>query len=259
MNRTPFLAAVGFVLTVPCVAQSLSLRPTDDVWVYEHSVDPGGDPISRVWGDGTRSFRDTYPPGQEFSYTYLRFDLGSLTGTSYQVESAVLRITSRPAGYSRQAALDNPLEARALGKDFTEATWNYADPTNPNPLGLFGSGDMSGHSTASDYVIPIDLNKNRSLFGQAFNTAVRSDKKFKVALTSRLRVNDMGGQPYRLYTRDFPLVVRQPLLELTLRPGPEPIGGPTPVPEPATWTSGLIASGLLARRFSRPKIRSGPQ
>ncbi|MCW5938791.1 MAG: hypothetical protein KF884_05410 [Fimbriimonadaceae bacterium] len=259
MIRPLFLAAASLILIVPSPAQSLSLRPTDDVWVYEHSVDPGGDPISRVWGDGTRSFRDSYPPGQEFSYTYLRFDLGSLSGSSYRVESAVLRITSRPAGYSRQAALANPLEARALGRDFTEATWNYADPTNPNPLGLFGSGDMGGHSTASDFVIPIDLNQNRSLFGQALNAAVKGDKKLKVALTSRLRVDDMGGQPYRLYTRDFPLVVRQPLLELTLRPGPEPIGGPTPVPEPATLSYGLIALGMLARRFSRSKSQSGPK
>jgi hypothetical protein len=247
------ICVTALALSAGAGAQTLSLRPTDDVWVYEHAVDPGGDPVSRVWGDGTRSFKETYPPGQQFSYTYLRFDLSSLTGRSYRVDSATLFITSRPAGYTRQQALENPLEARLLDKDFTEATWDYTDPSNPNPLGLFGLGDMRGHSQTSDYAIPIDLNQNRSYFGQALNSAVNADKTLKIALTSRLRVDSMSGQPYRIYTRDFPLLPKQPRLELRLRPGPEPIGGPTPVPEPATLAGilGLATFALRKRRTGR--------
>ncbi len=255
MIRPTLPLALLALSALPAAAVTLTLRPTDDVWVYENSVDPGSDPIARVWGDGTRSFKETYPPGQNFSYTYLRFDLSSLAGASYTVDRAVLRITSRAAGYTRQEAVDNPLEARGLGKDFREATWNYSDPTNPNPLpSLFGSGDASAYSSTGDWVIPIDLNQDRRAFGGFFNEAVRIDKALKLALTSRLRVDDMGGQPYRIYTCDFPLVQRQPTLELTLRPGPTAVGDPVPVPEPATLTALATAlAALTARsRLRRP-------
>jgi hypothetical protein len=126
-------------------------------------------------------------------------------------------MTSRPAAYSKQEAIQHPLIARALEPRFDEDSWLYSNPSNPYPKDeVYGYGDPSGYSSSSDWVLPVRLNGNAG-FGRALKEALAGDRKLAIGLTSSIQVLDIGGFPYRLYSRDFPLPSKQPRLILNLK------------------------------------------
>jgi hypothetical protein len=182
-------------------AWSQQLRTSDDIWVYGRASDPIGDPIMRVWGDGTRSYLDTWPIGDEFSYGYLKFDLRGIPVGRYRVVEATLLLTSLAARYTRAQGEANPLEARALAPTFSEATWFFDDPANPAPQAtLYGTGDLSAYSSTQPFPLPIDL--RGAAFTSALNGAIGGGREIAIALTSRILVGSQGGTPYRVYTKE---------------------------------------------------------
>jgi hypothetical protein len=229
----------GIAALVPVVwAQNLTQETVGDVWVYDRASDPRYDPILRVWGNGSESYnKNGYPPGEAFSHGYLMFDLSGVAPDQYVVTQAVLRLRMRPATYTFDAALASPLEARALNPGWDEATWDY-NAANPNPETVrFGTGDLSGYSRNSEWDMTIDLLAGNG-FEDRFNTAVNSDGRLAIALTSSILVQGQGGAPYRLYSRDYGIPGTAPRVSLTFEP----------VPEPATWGAALAAALLFRRR-----------
>ena len=218
-------------------AETFSQETVGDVWVYDRATDPRFDPILRVWGDGTESYnKNGYPPGEEFSHSYLMFDLSGVAPGDYFVTSATLRLRMRPATYTLDAARANPLEARALGASWNESTWDY-NAGNPNPEPVrFGIGDLSNYSQTGEWDMTIDLLGGTG-FEASFNQALNSNGTIAIALTSSILVQGQGGAPYRFYSRDFGLPGSAPKLDLTF----------TPVPEPGTMAA-LALAGLMFRR-----------
>ncbi|MBI2844691.1 MAG: PEP-CTERM sorting domain-containing protein [Armatimonadetes bacterium] len=222
---TMLVAAVCLVSAAGVSAGDYQSVVTDDIWVY-----PYGGPAStlRAWGDGTNSVAPVYPAGSEyehtFSYSYLKWDLTSIGPGNYTVLRAHLTVTNvANAGYTLEAAQANPLEARAVGSNFSEATWSYDAPTNPNPGGLFGNGDMSNYSPTSEFSITVDLLSGPSDFAAYFNSAVNGDGRVALALASAKIASQSGDAPYKLWSKDdLGHEASAPILHIEYAPVPEP-------------------------------------
>ena len=220
-TRLSFLALACFSLSVSAYSQSFTLSPSDDVWVYPHAADPGYDPIGRVWGDSVDSYVPSWPPIEDFSYTYLRFDLSGIAPGQYQLISANLRVTHRVTSsgtFTREAGEAYPLEARGLSGTFSEATWTFTNPTNPYPEAkLFGLGNMNNYNPSSSF--DITMNLRNTVFQNEFNTAVNSGAKtLVIALTSKMPVTgQVGALPYRVFTRDYAVSGQRPVLHVSLK------------------------------------------
>lgn len=220
-----FLVASCLTTLSSLQAQSYSSAPSNDLWVYSHAQDPGGDAVLRVWGDGTSSYNPSWPPGDAFSHGYLKFDLSGIALGTYDLTSATLTVTHRvtAAGtFTKEVADANPLEARALGTNFSEGTWNYNDPSNPAPQStVYGNGDLSQYNSAASFQIPINL--LGADFNAAFNAAVNGDQQLAIALTRTMPVSGMvGSSPYRIYSKDHSVSSEFSILDLQYQVVPEP-------------------------------------
>lgn len=211
---------LGLVLSVQA-QQTYVGQPSDDVWFYDNAFNPGFTPILRVWGtrhsaiDPTGAF-----PALNYSYSLARWDLRSLrAGVRYQVLSARITVVqTTPPGYTQQEGIDYPLEARNLSHaNFTEAGWNYNDPTNPLPGSvIFGTGTMVNYNPSTPFAIPIALT-NRSEFEDYFNQVVNGSGYLGIGFTSRLDPEGQGGtRIYRFYSRNDG-GGRGPVLEVVYR------------------------------------------
>lgn len=209
------------LLGASCVAPAQTTyqqKPGDDIWVYTNAADAAFDPILRIWGTGTSVGTGT-PPGGEWSYGYLKWNLSAIPklapGQYYQVTEARLTVTSqRATTYSLAEAQAHPLEARPLGSDFSELTWDYDDPNNPAPGDTrFGIGDLSNFSTAATFTIPIDLLTGPGDFSAHFNAVINRAGELGLALTSDMPAVQQGGKFYRIYSKDDP-GNRGPMLKL---------------------------------------------
>ncbi|MBS1713067.1 MAG: PEP-CTERM sorting domain-containing protein [Armatimonadetes bacterium] len=207
-------------------AQTLNIDPSDDIWAYGHATDGGTDTLMRVWGDGTRSYEPGWPPPDELSYGYLKFDLSGVSPGEYVVTSAVLTVTHRVTStgtFTKEAGETHPLEVRALSDAFSEATWDFSDPGTPGPSSqLYGTGSLDAYDATQSFRIASDL--TGQAFTDAFNGAVSGSGSIAFALTSTMPVTGMDGAlPYRIFTKENTDNGLWPRLEVTYQAVPEPM------------------------------------
>ncbi|MCS6775017.1 MAG: dockerin type I domain-containing protein [Chloroherpetonaceae bacterium] len=201
------LCGLGAVSQAQSVFQA---RPTDDIWVYANASDPAFDPVLRIWGFAGLAVAPSYPPGGEWSYGYLKWDVSAIPvpgpGQSYQVLEAVLTLTSqRATNYTLADTREHPLEARPLEPRFHELDWLFSNPNNPAPGDpRFGTGDFSRYSTTTTFPVPIDLLAGPGDFAAHFNQAVAGTRELGLALTSSMPAALLGGKFYRIFSRDDP-------------------------------------------------------
>src|SRR5688572_11914071 len=134
------IAAIAIGLSAP----ALELTPTDDVWVYPHASDPQKDGYLRVWGVGGQAVASDPTQADEYSYSYLKFDLSKLPKDA-KIQSAVLTMTHTPdPTWQVSDAKSAPVEVRVLAKDFSEKKWEYGLGKSVFPASgkeaLLGSG-----------------------------------------------------------------------------------------------------------------------
>jgi hypothetical protein len=192
--------------------QSVTLTSDEDIWVYPHSNDPGGDPFMRIWGVGGLSVAATPGDTENFSYGYLKFNLGELN-LSKELKSAVLYLTPAGKPSVSEESKEWPLEVRGLNGAFNEKTWTWdlSSSINPSKDSLFGAGVIS--QNGEDFVIKIDLLGKKSNFAATLADAKGS---LCLGLTSRYDVADLGMKGvYKIYTRDNKEKQVRPRLELT--------------------------------------------
>src|SRR3954469_4487441 len=97
-------------LALSLAATTLSLNPTDDVWVYPHASDQK-DVYLRVWGAEGRDSPKKVAEVQDFSPSYLRFDVSKVPAGKVTSAQLILTHVANP-GYAQDYAKDNPLRAR---------------------------------------------------------------------------------------------------------------------------------------------------
>jgi hypothetical protein len=213
----PVLAALFFAPT------TLSLTPSDDVWVYEHASDPAKDAYLRVWGAGGKSVADDPSDTGQFSYGYLRWDLSAIpAGAKLKSARLIVCQIAEPA-YSAEDAKANPLEARSLVGSFDEKNWAFSAAAKVFPKsgddGLFGGGYPKIFSKDGRVVpISIDLLSGKGNFGGAFTAALKgSSKSLCMALTSHLDPSSGGmSSVYKVYSKDAETPTNRPVLELEI-------------------------------------------
>lgn len=197
--------------------ETITLLPTDDVWVYPHAQDQSSDPFLRVWGgsEGAVGFIDQ---GEfTFSYSCLRFELPEGFDAS-KIESARLVLHSIPTvSWTAKDSEDNPIEARKLDRDFTEKAWEFSKSATVIPKAgdeqIFGTG--KGEPAGGEKPIPfyVDLLKGKG----DFKAYLGANRIVRLALTTKMAPEDMGeGRLYKFYSRQTEDEKLKPRLEIVV-------------------------------------------
>ena len=208
------LIALAALLFAP---KTLTLTPTDDVWVYEHAGDPAHDPYLRVWGNGGKAVSDDPADISQYSYGYLRWDLSEIpTGSKLISAKLIVNQVAEPA-YTTEEAKANPLEARAMSETFDEKSWSFALSSKVFPKrapeSVYGSGYPSLISKDGRVVpITIDLMSGKGDFA----AAIQGAKSLCLGLTSKLDPS-VGGMTsvYKVYSKDADRPENRPVLVLS--------------------------------------------
>lgn len=202
-------------LTLGFAAQTLEIAPSDDVWVYPHASDPQKDGYLRVWGAGGLAVASDPAQADEYSYSYLKFDLEKLPKDA-AVKSAVLVLMHAPdPAWQAADAKRNPLEARSLGKDFSEKTWGFELGRTVFPGGkkqdVFGSFAPASIEAGKPIKFEIDLMKGPG------KIKFSPGGSLILALTSTLDPSEIGNRAvYRFYSKDYDKTECKPRLILGL-------------------------------------------
>jgi hypothetical protein len=195
----------------PRNSELVTLTSEQDVWVYPHSNDPGGDPFIRVWGVGGTSVAPTPGDVENFSYGFLKF---SLKGLPVQKKLLSAHLILTPAGkpvVSKESE-EWPLEARGLTGTFDEKDWTQdkASTVGPKKDAIYGTGVIA--AKGEDFEIRMNLLDEKSVFAKSL---AGNSGDFFIALTSRYDVAEMGMKGiYKVYSRDNKDKNVHPRLEL---------------------------------------------
>jgi hypothetical protein len=196
---------------------TLDVLPTDDVWVYPHAGDPAKDPFLRVWGAGT-SLPAAGDDEQNFSYSYLRFDLSKIKPAEVEGGiSLVLTHVGNPS-VTQDLAKDAPIEVRKLSSTFSEKSWSYDQLARIRPEagkeGLIGAAVPKIVKGELPFEVVIELAKDaesaRKILAIAGSSGI-----FNIALTSG--IDPSAGDPrptYKFYSKDAESAKNRPYLRL---------------------------------------------
>lgn len=207
------LAAIA-AITLGLSAQTLELTPSDDVWVYPHASDPQKDGYLRVWGAGGVAVASDPAQADEYSYSYLKFNLEKLPRTAV-LKSVTLTLMHTPdPTWQASDSKASPLEARTLGKDFTEKAWEYGQGKTIFPGGkkedVFGSFAPAKLDAGQPVKFELDLLKGPN------KLLLSAGGTFSVALTSTLDPSVIGNRAvYKFYSKDYDKVEYRPKLTIS--------------------------------------------
>jgi hypothetical protein len=188
-------------------AQTFTLTPSDDIWVYPHASDPAGDTMIRVWGVGGKPAPSGASDAEDFSMGYLKWSLvGTPVGGKLKEARLILTQLAKP-GFTLEQAKLMPLEARPLRAGFGEAAWKTDMVQQFLPRGgkedAYGSG--APETLQGEFLsITIDLLKGKGGFADALAKAQADPKKeFAIALTSSMDMAELGRSSiYKIYTKE---------------------------------------------------------
>ena len=194
--------------------QTLEFVPTDDVWVYPHASDPQKDGYLRVWGVDGQAVATDPAQAEEFSYSYLKFDLAKLPADA-KVKSAILTLThTLDPTWQASDAKAAPLEARLLKGDFAEKSWDFGLSKTVFPVSgkdaVLGSFAPTKVDAGQPIKFEIDLLKGPAKF-------VPTNAKLTIALTSSLDPSAIGNRAvYKFYSKDYDKVEYRPKLTIVI-------------------------------------------
>ncbi len=191
------LAAIAFLaLSKPQV--DIIIQPAESLWVYSHAGSPSTDEYLRVWGVSGQATPEGNGGGDDWSYGYLKFDVGSARAEA--PSKALLTLYNvNPPGYGDAAtAAANPLQARALVGGFSGKDWDYSLAVKVHPglaSTVFGTGTLGAVTDAKAPIpITVDLLKGPGDF-KAYWAAARGGEghTLYLALTSPIAPSTEEG------------------------------------------------------------------
>jgi hypothetical protein len=198
--------------------QNFEKVPTDDVWVYPHASDPQKDAYLRVWGAGGKAVPGKDDSLEDFSYSYLKFDIGDIPGEATLKEAKLILTAVADPGWTASDLKGTPLEARLCGNAFTEKDWSYdslAAKLGPKDgkEAVFGLATCGPIEKGKEPVLTIDLMQGPAKFADALKDA-KTAKSIALALTTSLDPSVVGRTAiYKTYSKDAPDKFR-PILKL---------------------------------------------
>ena len=178
-----------------CLALTVKLSPTDDIWVYEHASDQVNDTFLRVWGAEDE---------QSASCSLLQFDLGR-AGNGHHLTSAKLILHHIPnPTFTVDDSATAPLEVRPVKAGFDEKTWSFADAGDYMPdkgdSAYYGFKSVVPGKDEKPILVGVDLLSGKKDFRKALDAALASGGKFALALTSKLDIGTTR-KTYKFYSR----------------------------------------------------------
>lgn len=203
-----------------CLALTVKLTPTDDVWVYSHASDQVNDTFLRVWGAEGAAVTsvDEQAPA---SWSLLQFDLAGASKTA-ELSSAklVLHHIGTPS-FGPDDTVLTPLEVRPAVAGFNEKTWNLADAEEfkpaPGDNDVFGFSPVTAGKDDKPIRVEVDLLAGKRDFRAALKSGMEKGNKLALALTSRMEIT--GGaqrKTYKFFSRSAAEELR-PSLVLTYK------------------------------------------
>lgn len=198
-------------------AQTVTVEPLDDVWVYSHADDNKGE-FLRVWGAEGKSVAPTAAEQEEFGYSYMHFKVNVPEGA--EISGITLTVTHKEKpGFTNAISKQYPLEVRLLNGTFTEKDWSFDKATQVNPAqgkdGWLGEGSAESVPAEGIFPIKIDLTGQAAKAGKAIKDG-KGD--FYIALTSAMNVQELGqGCIYKFYSKDASDVAKHPVLAVTFK------------------------------------------
>jgi len=203
-------------LIAALAAETISIEPSDDIWVYPHASDQVNDPYLRVWGADGKSLAGDAMEANSFSYSYLRFAIPkSAQGKRIISAKLVMSHVAQPA-WDERFGTTYPLEVRAVGAFPSEGKWRY-DSDLPNFMpkagdeGLFVKQGIKTGSGKDGTKIEIEFGKG----ALRLNELAKSGN-IDFALASTLNPAEIGDRiVYKFYSRSAEAANR-PKLVLTI-------------------------------------------
>jgi hypothetical protein len=191
------------VASLLCLALSLELVPTDDVWVYSHASDQVADPFLRVWGSNGESITGT-TDDTPASWSLLSFDLSKLSsGAKLKSAKLVLYQTAKPT-FSYEDSVIAPVEVRPVKSGFKEKDWSIADAEDYRPESadnaVYGTAAVKPTGDDQPVRVEVDLMHGKRDFSLALSKAMQGDKRLGLALSSRIEIG-ASRKTYKFYSR----------------------------------------------------------
>lgn len=196
---------------------TLTLTPSDDVWVYPHASDPSKDEYLRVWGVGGKAVAEDSGDADNFSYAYLKWDVSSVPKDAKITEAKLIVTHIASPSFDQETAKKNPLEARPILATFEEKKWNYEDSFKNAPdkkdKSWFGTGFPDLIPADKPFTITIDLLKGPNDFKKYL---ADNPSSLALAIVSVLDPSESENRrTYKFYSKDTEKAERRPVLKLT--------------------------------------------
>lgn len=215
------------LLATPCtsaVSETYLLDPSDDAWVYPHASDPAKDPYLRVWGVAGVAAAPKGEAPDDYSYSYMAFDLSPLPKNVKLIEASLNLFQTPDPGYTADASKAAPIEIRTLVGGFAEKGWDYSQVNKvyPDPAkeAIIATGFPEKWESGKPVPVQINLLAPNSGFPKLLPRLLSGEKPvFQFALTSRLDPSEGGRTAvYKLFSKDGPKETR-PVLKLVIERG----------------------------------------
>ena len=183
-------------LVLLAAAQTVSLHPTDDIWVYHFAADQTSDPYLRCWGADGMSAADPNV-GDAGSWSVMKFDLSKLP--SGKLTSAELNLHFVPnPNIDEELGKKFPIEVRSVTTKFEEENYANDQGESIRPKAgketLLASAPVIMYSNAEGSAkITIKFSVADGNFMTALKAAQNStSKELAFALTSALTPDEAG-------------------------------------------------------------------
>lgn len=191
------------VASLVCLALTLELTPTDDIWVYSHASDQVNDPFLRVWGSNGEAVTGSGGDSPA-SWSLLSFDLTKLpSGVKLTSAKLVLHQVPKPT-FSYEDSVSTPVEVRPVKAGFKEKDWSIADADDYKPdagdNAVYGSAAVKPGADDQPVKVEIDLLSGKRDLRAEIEKALAGDKQLGLALASRIEIGTTR-KTYKFYSR----------------------------------------------------------
>ncbi len=184
-------------LALLMAAQTTSIYPTDDVWIYNFAPDQTSDPFLRCWGYEGKSVADPEVGDGAGSWSVMKFDLSKLPEGNPTSAELTLYFVPNP-NIDEELGKKFPIEVRKVSSKFEEENFKLDDAINILPKGvkesLLASSPVVMYSNATGPTkITIKLMAEDGKFLSYLKEARASQtKELAFALTSGLTPSEAG-------------------------------------------------------------------
>ncbi|MBL8068346.1 MAG: hypothetical protein JNM28_07835 [Armatimonadetes bacterium] len=199
-------------------AQTATLAPTDDVWVYHFAPDQTSDPFLRCWGAEGLSSADPNI-GDAGSWSAMKFDVSKLPSGKLLGTTLTLYFVPNP-NIDPEIGKKYPLEVRSTSAEFEEENFSFEGAEKIRPKAdkafLLATKPIEFYANATEPVkVEIDLGGSEGKFMAALQQARKSPKhELGLAFTTALTPDEAGeSMIYKFYSRNSEKAT-QPVLTL---------------------------------------------